>query len=280
MTVYNYLISDTTNNKVALSELEEEIRNSTIVIALDFIDIKSNAISIFFKTDISSKDETTLDGIIAAHDAVPRDDNFLDVKVLEEDPNPAKRTNGYFGSETLSIDIPATVGEHTKAFIFPMDIAILSMEYVGIADTVDDSFDICIGTTTVGAITADVSTSDTIINISPTVAEFAFNGARCELDDGTNNDLVGRISNIDKTNLTANIQVSPSNAYLAATPTYIKVGAWVCKNIEIDRSDAPIQIGGSKIGGSFVSAGTPIMIHYQNNDGSAKKFRAVLEFLY
>lgn len=278
--IYNYLITDTLNNTIDTGALASEIQSSNITVALDEIVADNANIVVLFKANLSTAEETELDGLIAAHTGENITAPLLDVKVLEENPDPQKRTKAHFGSETLMIDCPAVIGETMKVFTFPMNISILSMEYVGIPEVVDDSFSVCVGTQTVGTITSDVSTSDTLINISPTVAQFADNGFRVQLTDGTNSDYCGRIYNVDPINLTAEMQIAPSNAYAAATPTFVQVGAFVCKDIEIDASTAPIQIGGSKIGGSFVSAGTEIVMHYHNHDGVAKRFRAILEFLY
>ena len=277
---YLYLVTDTLNDLVDIGALAPEIQTSGITVALFEITSDGTNIDIAFKATLSAGEITELNAIVAAHTGENITAPLLDVKVLEENADPTKRTKGHFGSETLMMNIPATIGETMKVFTFPMNISILSMEYVGITSVVDDSFSVCVGTQTVGTITADVSTSDTLINISQTVAENADNGFRVQLTDGTNSDYCGRIYNVDPINLTANIETPPSNAYAAATPTFVQVGAFVCKDIEIDASTAPIQIGGSKIGGSFVPAGTEIIMHYNNNDGVAKKFRAILEFLY
>lgn len=70
------------------------------------------------------------------------------------------------------------------------------------------------------------------------------------------------------------------NAYVAATPTQYGIGNPLCRDIDLVEVDAPQCLGDGKIGGSTVPANVPINVRYVNNEGSAKVFKAVLEFLY
>ncbi len=68
-TKYSYVIAtDFPNNKVATDKLQQEIGESSITIGIDFIAADATNCDIWFKTSISSGEETTLDGIVAAHD--------------------------------------------------------------------------------------------------------------------------------------------------------------------------------------------------------------------
>lgn len=65
---FNYSIADDTLNGVLNgSSLEVEISASSITIAVDNVSSSGDTATVTFKTDISAGEETTLNGIVAAH---------------------------------------------------------------------------------------------------------------------------------------------------------------------------------------------------------------------
>jgi len=73
-TKYSYLVTDTANDLVDVGALTEEIQDSSITIALDYISVVGNALDIYFKVDLSEGEQTTLDDIVAAHTGEPLPD--------------------------------------------------------------------------------------------------------------------------------------------------------------------------------------------------------------
>jgi len=73
-TKYVYPVSDTANDLVDVGSLTQEIADSTIAIALDYIAVDGVDVDIWFKAAISGAEETTLDGIVAAHTGEPLPD--------------------------------------------------------------------------------------------------------------------------------------------------------------------------------------------------------------
>jgi len=68
-TKYTYNIIDFPNDKVDINKLENEIRESDITTALDYINSNASICDIWFKAELSILDSTaTLPAIIAAHD--------------------------------------------------------------------------------------------------------------------------------------------------------------------------------------------------------------------
>lgn len=282
MTVYSYsIIADTLNGKVAPFELSQEINASTITIALEKINTSGDDLNIEFKLAISASEKTTLDNIVATHQGVSNKP-VSEVKVLEEDLDPLKRTGGNFRAKTVGFDIPASVSWHYMTFSFPYDIGMLSMEFIGTTNLVDDKFSIDVyPDTVIGTVTADITASDTVINVSSTVIDNVVIGYKLILDDGTNNEHTSYIVDIDKLAGTITLENGTTNAYLAATPTTVKHYVPAVEEMEIDYTTSATSVGSSKIGASFVPKNTPIRIGFYNHDGtSGKRFRAVLEFLY
>jgi len=71
VTTYTYSVADdTANGAVHPRSLDAEIRASTIVTALDGIATAGDVLSIKMKDALSSSDETTLDGLVEAHQGV------------------------------------------------------------------------------------------------------------------------------------------------------------------------------------------------------------------
>lgn len=64
---YTFDFSDFPNNKISSDDLESEIRDSNVTIALDYIHTNNTVVDIWFKAELPTEDETTLSGVIAAH---------------------------------------------------------------------------------------------------------------------------------------------------------------------------------------------------------------------
>jgi len=60
--------NDTLNAKVDIGKLNQEILDSNIIIAIDSMNTSGDNININFKANISSSEETTLNGLVAVHD--------------------------------------------------------------------------------------------------------------------------------------------------------------------------------------------------------------------
>jgi hypothetical protein len=81
-TKYTYSIAtDTASAAVDVNALQEEVRASAIVIALDFINAFGDVLDIYMKDALTAGDETILNGVVTAHTAVPLPDDFVQ-KVL------------------------------------------------------------------------------------------------------------------------------------------------------------------------------------------------------
>ena len=68
----NYIYTKT---PVAADRLTLEIQQSTISIALDYINVSGDQLTIYFKDELSIADKTTLDTIVSNHSGIPLPDN-------------------------------------------------------------------------------------------------------------------------------------------------------------------------------------------------------------
>lgn len=202
-----------------------------------------------------------------------RDEN---ITTIQEESTP---TGGNFRAIGKSLDILAN---ETKIDdnVWDYNISALAIGFNSDTDNQGDNIELIVGPDTViGAITSNVSISDTVINVSSTVLDHAMVGFRINLFDGVNTEDLGEIISIDETNKTLTFSGGSSQAFSAASPTYVRMSVYVVQNFVIGKP-GPWEVGQSKIGGSFVPAGTIIRIIYYNNTASAKNFTAQLEYLY
>lgn len=69
------ITGDFPNQKVDLTALSQEIRASSISVALDYVSSAANDVDVFFKAEIDAGNETLLDVLIAAHTGDPIPDS-------------------------------------------------------------------------------------------------------------------------------------------------------------------------------------------------------------
>jgi len=110
-TKYTYaILTDFPYQKVDTDRLIEEIGDSSITIALDFIGTGSGDCDIWFKAALSESEETTLDGIVAAHsgEPLPTVEEKHDVSGrlhTVASPRPFGKTSCFVGASDLTSDV-------------------------------------------------------------------------------------------------------------------------------------------------------------------------------
>src|ERR1035437_2693292 len=82
MTEYDY-----SKTPCSIDRLTQEIQRSIIVTALDHINLFGDSLSIFFKTDISDNDKSTLDAIVIAHTGTPLPENVIQTVNIGTSPS-------------------------------------------------------------------------------------------------------------------------------------------------------------------------------------------------
>jgi hypothetical protein len=101
----NYsIIGDFPNHRVAPTQLDEQVRASSIVTPLEGVTVipDDDLCQIIFDTAITVGEKATLDGIVAAHDG---------------DKPPAMNLRLELVLDGIPVDVPAVLGEITGAFI-------------------------------------------------------------------------------------------------------------------------------------------------------------------
>jgi hypothetical protein len=195
---------------------------------------------------------------------------------IQEETSPIK-TGGHYKAKGFAHDFPA--GTSSYEFSFPYPIALLAAEFNGAASNAGDTMNFFIGEdTTIGTITSAVSIDDTVINVDNTSVENITVGRWLKLDDGVNTHESCVIAkDIDNNTITLNDPVS--TAYSPVSPTFCKMTIRMVEDFEFD-SGVRYELGTSKIGGSYIPAGTVFKIYYTNTGSEIVRFKPVLEYLY
>jgi hypothetical protein len=205
------------------------------------------------------------------------------VKIQEESRDPAKQTGSNYQAMSHSLVVDHSTGTWKNLDItYPYPIALFSAEWVNEALYEGDIFKVLIApNTTVGAITSDVAASATVLNVQSTVTDNVKPGYVITITDGTNTDELGRCTEVDPDAGTITVETPTTNAFAAATPTYIQMTIEMVRCIKLS-GKGRYELGKDVIGGSFIPAGAKIRVSYQNNEGTTtgKEFTVILEYKY
>lgn len=115
---YTYSIaSDTANAKVDSPKLVSEVEAAAIVPDLDRIDTEGDVLKVVFGSELSASEETTLDGVVGAHDGepVPIDKSPMEVRTRMERNDISMRlcrakADTSSGTATVTFRVPGTAG--------------------------------------------------------------------------------------------------------------------------------------------------------------------------
>lgn len=259
--------------------LEDEIRESTIKVALDTVIARGDGVTIvYMKNDLDVADTNTLTEVVNNHVYVESIDDPQLVKVLEDAED---ATQGLYQSIVWKWDIAACAPgteQDLEAKSFPFPISALSLEWYNTAEINGDHMALLIAPDTItGVLTQDAVSGDDVIYASDTVMANAKRGFKYEVVNGATSFKAGRILEIDKGSSSLKLE-NPLNADFPA-------GSVLKQTIEL----SPIihlldryipEIGTNKIGGTTIPANVPMVVRYTNMDGQAKSLHIMLEYLY
>ena len=270
ITSYSY-----TKTPVDVLRLEQEIRESSIVIALDHVEYSDPNLVIYFKDALSTVDNQTLDSIVAAHTGEPLDLSQPD-KVIIEEHFQKSNVLGRYQATTISIDIPSAQGIYTKDISWPIDIALYSASIVPDLSMSGDIIDFDVAPDTViGAITSPTTAGDNYIVVDNSVISNLKYGYFVKISDGANVEDLGVVKSISGSNVFTENLVQGS----FAAGSYVLMTIKFAHKLELF-GDKRLDLGTTKIGGSVIPAGTVLRLVYNNVSGTAKKAVALLEYTY
>lgn len=199
------------------------------------------------------------------------------VKIQEE----STPTGGRFRIKTVGFNIapgPDVDTEYSFSFLYP--VTLLSNSMITVDSQKGDIIDGYVSPgAIIGDISTDVSIGNNVINVGQTVIDNIFVGALMELDDGVNINNLGDVIAIDKINKQITTEFATMNAFLAATPTYVKMSVHMFDQYEIGPA-GKYSSGEATIGGSYLPTGYPIKLIYTNKSSDPKRIVIQIDYLY
>lgn len=275
---YSYNLSSFPNGKCDISRLNQEVHDSDIVIALDYINEASNQVTLFFKAELTDDQELTLSQIIANHSGDPLPENIVqNVKVVVEQPKYVESgnvTQELFCAESIIIDVSAQIGTSYHDVSWPFNIGLKSGTIYVSDSMVGDEMSVKIAPNTIiGVITSNLNIGDSSIYVSPTVIQNVKYGQYIGLPQ--QNKELGRVISLGSDHLT----FTPASDTSANAGSYIGMCAKIIPYTYFN-TIGKIEIGKTLTTANRIPANTKIRIEYTNNNGTAKKVSFFIEYLY
>lgn len=190
-------------------------------------------------------------------------------------------TGRHYGSKSFEIDVPASTGIYTADHSVPHPISILAAG-CKFTDAMDGDYAEfhAAPDAVIGAITQDVAVDDEWIFVQQSVIDNSYLGLYIELyKDGTTNQKMGRIVEVDEDNLKIKIETIATQTFAAADPTYVRMTRKIIDKTYLVGSANPTW-GEEKLGGTYMPANITLRIVYNNISGTAKTLSVRVKYLY
>lgn len=287
MATYTFALTDFPNGEVNISNLQEEIRQSAIITAIDYINSDDTSVYIIFKAALSSGDQTILDGdtsnpaggLIAAHAATDKSPLPTIVEVKEE----YGVTNGKYLGQAIWVEAPTGISNTDMTFDIPCSI--MELQFTTTDENVGDSVtvytfksDTGYGEGVIGSITSSISSGETGIPVAKIISDNVYTGDYISLKEGGKEEELGLIKSIDKTNNILYVKVPTATSFSHTSPTFIKLKRYVLNPFPLGPPQKYI-LGECKIGGSYLTPDKTVRVSYTNNGNSAKRLYTIVERL-
>lgn len=192
-------------------------------------------------------------------------------------------TGTYYQTRHVKIVCPPNVTTQ-EVITFSADVNIISAtSALGPANEGDEMEWLVAPDTTIGVLAAETGVESSVLTVSSTVLtniEPLFRVTLVNAMDVGDFEEVGIVTDIDEANSTITVSGSTTKAWPAAT-TYVNITIVYVDNIEIGPITAPMNVGGDKIGSSFVPKGRQIVCNYNNkSEDDTKNLYIYFNILY
>jgi len=182
-------------------------------------------------------------------------------------------SDGYFETEHITMNIPTgTPGDLTEHDVsWPMDYLLWRTLFTPTSDMIGDTISVIASPeTTVGVLTAPVTSGQTVLNVNSTVTDNVWRGFLVNIFDGVNKDFLGRCTDVDAVGGTITVETATVNSFAAGSS--VQIGIFVLKDIFVaDTQTIDIGLKGGK--GKTITAGMILRVRYTNNSGTSKILR-------
>jgi hypothetical protein len=196
-----------------------------------------------------------------------------EIYIKEEEPmHGYKTTNGYFRSEGFKLTCPPGDATHIFKWEYPVSCNILKL--ITKPDNIGDIINTYIGKDTIiGTVRIEYTANSEYMSVCKNCLVYLKEGFLVKVN-GHN---FGEVLDINKETATIKISI-PYGSTLPAL-SFVQMTTHNLKNFYLIQ-EGIIDIGGSKIGSSYIPANTEISLVYTNTSQSTKDFYFIAEYNY
>lgn len=206
-------------------------------------------------------------------------DESIQIKDIIYPPGPVTLLSGRYRAKTHAFDALASTTT-TSTFSLPYPIALLSGKLITDATANGDIVSMDAGAnTTLGAITASLIATDTVIPLSGVTLALPqlIIGAFVRLTDGTNTTPYLIVIAKSSTDITVSAPVGYIFSHL--TPTYLQIKVVIADEIEL-AGDGIYTFGTRTVAKSYIPANTNLRVIYNNTHGTDRRVSVFYEYYY
>lgn len=190
---------------------------------------------------------------------------------------------GSYQSSTVRINVPASEpgSIYTQDISFPHDTYIWTSEFMSDSSMVGDEFNIIVSpNTTIGVITTPSLTGATTFSVSSTIftSGYVTRGVDLSISDGTNTQILGRVSDMDTVNQTITVENPLVIDYNPGS--YLLLNVYIVRNQYIGAANKTYLYGKKGFSAKKLAKGQVLQFLYKNNTGTTKIVNCDIEYNY
>lgn len=205
-------------------------------------------------------------------------DNVIEdtVTVREEDVP----TGGHYQASSYSVPVASGTGVTTKDISFPHPVCMLAAEWTNTINMQGDEIEFIVAPNTiVGAMASGVASGVSVLPVQQSVIDNMKVGYCADLYSASGVMDCGRVIAVNDNDNTITLENPTNQSFSAAWPTYVRMSVHMVRPSPL-AGGGRVQLGESKIGGSYIPANTVLRTKYNNKSGLPKDLIFFLEYLY
>lgn len=189
-------------------------------------------------------------------------------------------TGENYQASAYKISVASGTGWTTKDISFPHPISLLAAEWTNMDSMRGDEIEFVVAPNTiVGVMASGVGSGISVIPVQQSVIDNMAIGYRADLYSASGVMDCGRVLNINDNDNTLTLENPTQQSFSAAWPTQVRMSIHMVRPSPL-AGEGRIQLGESKIGGSYIPANTILRTKYNNKNGLPKDLAFFLEYLY
>lgn len=189
-------------------------------------------------------------------------------------------TGGHYQASSYRIPVASGMGMTTKDISFPHPVCMLAAEWTNTSSMRDDEIEFVVAPNTiVGAMASGIASGVSVLPVQQSVIDNMKVGYCADLYSASGVMDCGRVLAVNNNDNTITMEYPTNQPFSAAWPTYVRMSIHMVLPSPL-AGEGRVQLGESKIGGSYIPANTVLRTNYDNKSGLAKDLIFFLEYLY